>query len=160
MARADNPFKNILSQYKRLRSKLPNMATEIAINEFKDNFVRGGYRTNTGVVKWKERKHDKSSRAILVKSGRMRRDFANRSNRNYAKAVNKSPYGKVHNDGLPLRGNKLIQQGFTKNGKPKFVRTGQQAKMPERPFMKHNKHIEDEMEKEYFKSVDVILKRS
>ena len=147
-------------QYRALRAQLPKIAAEIAINEFKDNWRRQGYRTNTGVVKWAPRKHNKSSRAILVGkgSGRLRRDFANRSSREMARVVNKSPYGRVHNEGLALRGNELVQDGFTKSGRPRFKRTNTPAKMTERPFMKHNSYIEKDIEKEYYKSIDDILK--
>lgn len=162
MAKVEHPYKNILAAYKKYRRQLPRIVAEIAINEFKDNFRRQGYRDNNGVQKWDKRKHDNSSRATLIGkgSGRMRRDFTNRSTHNLAKVVNKSPYGRVHNEGLPLKGNKLVQDGFTKSGRPKWKRSGERAKMPERPFMRHNKHIENEAEKDYNQSLDEIFKRS
>lgn len=159
MQKADHPFDELKKEYAKLRRILPRLTAELAINHFKENWRRQGYYNAGGqLVKWKKRKHDKGSRAILVGKGRsiLKKKFHNRSANTYVKVVNDSPYGRVHNEGLPIKGQKLVQAGFTKTGRPRWKRSGTPAKMPKRTFMNHNRKLMGEIDDMYMKELDRI----
>jgi phage gpG-like protein len=89
---------------KALQSSL-NSAGVLAVNHFKQSFRDGGFTDNTFVA-WKKRK-DKSKksqgRAILVKSGDLRRSIkATKKNYNNLTLVISTsgvPYAQIHNEG-------------------------------------------------------------
>tara|TARA_R110002126_G_scaffold89252_2_gene213390 strand:- start:2388 stop:2828 length:441 start_codon:yes stop_codon:yes gene_type:complete len=102
--------------------KTLRVATEVAINFFKDSFKQQGF-LDRRVKKWKPRKQKSTTnRAILVKSGKLRRSIATKKiNASRGRAVigilgKAGVYAGVHNFGLKAGRGK----GFT---------------MPKRQFM-------------------------
>lgn len=160
---AKYPFENMSRRWRKLRPVLPKVLAEVAINDFQQNFRRGGYRdAGGGTIKWKNRQptYGDNNRGVLIGkgSGRMMRDFHNRSNRAFAKVVNQAPYAAVHNEGLKLRGNKRVFVGYSKKSRPKYKRTAQPAKMPKRPFMITTEPLMKDIEQAAFDEIENLFK--
>jgi phage gpG-like protein len=98
-----------LQSYSRGRALLPKKLANESINHFKDNWREQGFDDNI-IKPWKARKGNTDpGRAILVKSGRLRRSFdAIIESINRAKVINSAPYGIFHNYGT----SKLPQRKF------------------------------------------------
>ena len=161
MARTPRFISKVAHRYRKVRRELPASVSNIAMNDFKENFRRQGYRNDSGgVVKWGKRKHDKSSRATLVGkgSGRLKRSFKARPTFNQARVINNAPYAQIHNEGGDIKGKELVQEGFTKGGNPRWRRSARKATMPARPFMVTTKPLEREIEKELFDELEKIFK--
>lgn len=100
----DLKFYEVEEKFSRLLHELPARVTNIAVNDFKDNFRRQGYRAaGGGVIKWKKRKKSKSkrdeTRAILIKSGRLRRGIQPAPQAMTARVINRVPYAEALNEG-------------------------------------------------------------
>ncbi len=136
-----HPWGKVAQDYRRFRIKLPDAVAIIAVNEFKENFRREGYRDDRGkVVKWAKRKRYKNkrdkSRGVLTKTARLKRGFRKKSSYNEARVVNNTIYASTHHFGDKERG------------------------IPERPIVKHSKALEKDIEKHYFKELDKIFKKA
>jgi phage gpG-like protein len=99
-----HPFRAMMQQFAEYRRKLPMLVSGIAEKEFKENFTRQGYRNDSGgVTKWKPRHQPepkrRQGRALLIKSGRLRRGFKKRPDANTARVINDVPYAAAHNEG-------------------------------------------------------------
>lgn len=101
--------------YSKGRILLPAKLGNTAVNHFKDNWRKQGFDDST-VNPWKRRKgmlrgfsvskKSDAGRAILVKTGRLRRDFTSVGHFNRITVTNNTPYGVYHNYGtkrLPQR---------------------------------------------------------
>lgn len=154
--RFTHPFGKIRQKYARLKSQLPAKASNIAVNEFKTNFVRGGYRVGMGMVRrWKLRKDTgkrSQGRAILVGTGRLKRSLRAAPIAFYARVVTNVPYAKAHNEGTNERvnvkahtrgrysKNKVKRKGrnqtLTRRSGNSYVRAHKRKmNLPARPFM-------------------------
>jgi phage gpG-like protein len=96
-----------LSSYQKNRALLPKRLGNEAVSHFKDNWKKQGYDDN-GVTPWKQRKVVDSGRAILVKTGRLRRSFNMYPTFNRVAVINDTPYSFYNNYGT----NKLPQRKF------------------------------------------------
>ncbi len=107
-----------ISSYNRARLALPKKLGNEAVNHFKDNWRKQGYDNNT-VTPWKDRKDGKDpGRALLVKTGRMRRSFdVEIPNPFRVLVINSAPYSVFHNYGT--------------------------KKMPQRKFMGRSKNLDE-----------------
>jgi phage gpG-like protein len=99
-----NSFEQVIrvsiNNYSRGRAALPKRLGNEAVNHFKDNWRKQGF-DNTTVQPWKSRKGGKDpGRAILVKTGRLRRSF-NMIVQSISRVFveNDAPYGIHHNYG-------------------------------------------------------------
>jgi phage gpG-like protein len=92
-------FSDKLKKFKQLKKELPIITGEESVKFFQDSFRRQGFLNQT-VEKWAPRK-SKRRGAILVKSGRLRRDIQ-RGYTSWNRTVIKTsvPYAKVHNEGF------------------------------------------------------------
>jgi phage gpG-like protein len=96
--------KKILKQieaFKPQLNKIVEAAGVIAVNHFTKSFSNGGF-TDESLERWKPRKRAErgKSRAVLVKSGRLRRSLRSRRLGNLAvKIMTDVPYARVHNNG-------------------------------------------------------------
>jgi phage gpG-like protein len=158
MKTSKNPFSNINRRYRALIKELPAIASEIAVNDFKERFRKGGITTNNGFEAWEPRQAGakRNSRGILVDSGRLWRSITAAPHGNTAGAVSNVPYAAPLNEGLEMRGNKRVQVGTTRSGRPKFKRTSEKAKMPKREFMSTTDKLLDEMEQAFFDEIDIL----
>jgi phage gpG-like protein len=139
-----HPFKKAEAQFRKLVNDLPMIVSSVAENEFKGNFRKQGYQENSGVIAWPKRKNDKAQgRALLIKSGRLRRGFKKRPTADTAVVINDVPYAKPLNEGSKKRVN--VKAAAYKRKKPNkkkqrpviYVRAHKrQNNLPARPFMK------------------------
>lgn len=148
----------MIAEYKRFRNTLTKKAEGIAITQFKTNFVRQGYVSDMGFVRWKPRKvNTKRSRgrAILVNSGRLKRGIRGASDLYTVRVANDVPYAKKHNEGF--RGTEYVKAHKRKRGKSRFnVRShARKVNIIARPFMITNRPLIRTIEK----MVDENLKR-
>lgn len=112
-----------------------------AINHYKKSFTDGGF-TDVSFKAWKQRKRsrDNDSRAILVKTGNLKRSLTYRKIGRYSVRIESNvPYAKVHNEGLRSgRG-----RGFT---------------MPERKFVGHSERLSRKIELKLRSNIENIFK--
>lgn len=115
-----------------------------AKNHYVSSFKKGGF-TDSSFEAWKPRKSkkDNEGRAILVKSGDLRRSIIDRVNLNQLKVVFESdlPYSAIHNYGL--------------NGKAwgKYP-----FKMPKRQFIGKSEQVDKMAIKTIEKKIDSLFK--
>lgn len=95
----------LAGQLRRMRRAIPQLKNEIAAKvvavesaRFHNDNFRAQAWTESG-QKWKPRQNKKSSRAILVKSGRLRRAATTPRVRNHVTDFIMPVYGKMHNTG-------------------------------------------------------------
>lgn len=158
MKTSRNPFSKINRRYRALIAELPAIASEIAVNDFKERFRKGGITTNNGFEAWQPRQAGakRNSRGILIDKGRLWRSITAAPHGNTAGVISNVPYAAVHNEGLEMRGNKRTPAGTTRSGRPKFARTSEKAKMPKREFMSTTDKLMDTMEKAFFDEIDIL----
>lgn len=144
-----NEARKILADLKRFESQLPAVVSEmgaIGQNHFIKSFQKQGFE-NVTLEPWKPRKdtrmdRGKPNRAILVKSGALRRSIRRIAIGKYGvNLVSELPYAKIHNDGLTGR-------AF---GKHRF-------KMPKRQFMGYSGKMNTKIEKMIDKYVKRVFK--
>jgi phage gpG-like protein len=144
---------NLKGAEKKARKALENAVVEIgntAKNFFVENFRKQGF-DDKSVQKWKPRKRttyktksgkvvDDTTRAILVKTGDLRRSIIRVPNRSAlnVKIQTDLIYAKVHNDGLRAGRGK----GF---------------KMPKRQFMGDSYNLNEQVKKVIVKRLDKIF---
>ena len=92
-----------LEQYKEQLNKSVEAMGVIAVNHFTKSFKDGGFTDET-LETWKPRKRTERSRlgnrAILVKSGRLRRSLRSRRKGGFAVVISTDvPYAQIHNEG-------------------------------------------------------------
>lgn len=178
-----NPFGPLLANYKRLRRRLPREVAIIAAKHFKDNFRRQGILSNGTVISWKPRKFNRkdNTRAILIKSGRLRRAIRPSSSGDYAIVTNDTPYAEIHNEGGKIESTASIgahtrntydhdevsAPGARKEKWKKTQRGNHQVKahsrklnttIPARPFMVTTSDLENEFEEHLFDEIDKLWK--
>jgi len=139
-----HPFRKVQEQYRKLVEELPMIVSSVAENEFKSNFRKQGYEEDSGVIAWQKRKNDRASgRALLIKTGRLRRGFKKRPTTDTAVVINDTPYAKALNEGSSKRVN--VKATTYKRKKPNKKRQRKlvyvkahkrQNNLPARPFMK------------------------
>jgi phage gpG-like protein len=100
-------FTRIKSNWNREKKSLPLQIAKTAENHFKENFRQGGF-INEFLEKWAPRKKADTGRAILVKSGGLKRGIRAVPGYNFQeiRIANDVPYAQAHNEGtkhLPKR---------------------------------------------------------
>lgn len=164
-----HPFSKLAKEFRKLRRELPAVASELAQNEFIDNFGRnkkGGFRDKGQFIEWAPRKGKQkwrdNSRSTLVDTGRLRRSFKTLPRGDTARVVNTAPYAAIHNEGGSISGTETVRSHTrrTRGGKVTVRKHSRNynRQFEERPFMQHNSHIDDAIEKELFDSLEAIFK--
>lgn len=143
-----------LNQLKAAQSKLPIIISNMAQNHFRKSFKDGGF-TDDVFQPWQPRKGEAqrrgpamvraksaSSRAVLVKSGDLRRSVKEYE-RNWRRIVIGSDlvYAKIHNDGLMGRA----------WGRARF-------KMPKRQFIGRSRVLETAIQNRIEQEINKIFK--
>lgn len=112
-----------------------------AINHYKKSFIDGGF-TDVSFKAWKQRKRsrDNEGRAILVKTGNLKRSLKYRKIGKYSVRIESNvPYANVHNEGLRSgRG-----RGFT---------------MPERQFVGYSERLSRKIELKLRSNIENIFR--
>lgn len=142
--------RKILQTLKKYEAQLPAIVSEmggIGYNHFVRSFANQGF-TDSTLEKWKPRKRDsrlergKPNRAILVKSGRLRRSLRRQKLGKYGVVIlTDVPYAKIHNDGLMGRA----------WGKYPF-------KMPKRQFMGPSRIMNDKISRMIDRSIKKVFR--
>jgi phage gpG-like protein len=133
-----SPFSGMAKRYRAYVATLPRVASDMAQTHFEDNFKRGGALTGAGgsLEKWEPRKSNKGKgRAILVKTGRLRRAVRSAPQGKYARVVNATPYAAIHNRGGSIKGQARAWSTNLRSGLARMRQSNTPAKMPARPFM-------------------------
>jgi phage gpG-like protein len=139
--------KKILNDLKKFEAEIPKVVSEmgsIGQNHFVKSFRDQGF-TDNALTKWPSRKREdrgRGSRAILVKSGRLRRSIRRAPIGKYGVSLlSDVPYAKIHNDGLVGRA----------WGKHTF-------RMPKRQFMGSSRVMSQRIEKMIDRHVTRVFK--
>lgn len=162
-----NPFKEWQRLYIKWRNELPDAISTIAVNEFKNNFREGGWRQGAGVTKWKERsKKDKNpkKRALLVKTGRLKRSLRKMPDYMHARVVTNVPYAQIHNEGGVISGTFQWRQykRIKKKGGYSIVKSHSKrlnTKIPARPFMVMGEGLKTDIDKYMADNMKVVFKK-
>lgn len=140
-----NPLKHIIEKdekaWKREKRNVNILVGNEAKNFFQDNFKRQGFKDEK-VNKWKKRKNKDSGRAILVKTGALRRSIRVLSRgRNFLVVGSTKKYAAVHNEGL-------------RSGRPR----GGSFNMPQRRFIGKSKTLDEKITKLIVKRISKAFK--
>lgn len=127
-------LKEKLKKMEGFKKTFPTEAGNMAVNFFVDSFRKQGFEDKT-ILKWKPRKSkkDNAGRAILVKTGALRRSIR-RGYTSWARTVISSlglAYAKAHNYG--------------------------EGRMPKRQFMGHSDKLDREITTKMKQKVDAIM---
>lgn len=157
-----HPFSALASRFRVYRRELPRKVSAIAAQEFRANFRRQGLRTSGSTVeKWKPRVADKGAkRAILIKSGRLRRAIKPQPTYNEARVVNNTPYAAIHNQGGRIKGEKRALASNRKSGLARLRKSGSPAEMPARPYMVSTDALMTDIRKEIMTGLEGVFKSS
>lgn len=143
--------------------KLPTLAGNMALNFFNDSWRRRGF-IDTGIERWPKRKGKatKSNRALLVKTGRLRRSLRTQTNGSIVRIYTEVPYAKAHNEGANIKGVVTVRDHTrrTKKGNRITVRSHSRKlniRIPKRQFMGHSDLLERRMILHVSKALDQIF---
>ena len=122
--------------------KLPRIVGRIAVNFYKDSFRRGGF-IDERYERWPQRKvKDKRSgrRALLVKSGRLRRSIriVNTTTRSVTVGTD-VPYAEIHNTGGTISGSTRVRAHKRKAHKRRYK--GRTVRVPETTVKSHSRNF-------------------
>jgi phage gpG-like protein len=116
-----NKYYDLLDRVSRTIDTLPRRAATEAVNFSKERFKQQNW-VDTATHPWKKRKPIKSEsrrssqRAILVKSGRLRRSIRTTYvDKDMAKIGTDVPYARIHNEGFRGRVSQRVR-AHTRNG--------------------------------------------
>ncbi len=152
-----HPFKKLLANFRRYRGRLPLKISQKALLEIKDNFKMGGYRGEVGTVAWKKRKSQKDAgRALLIKSGRLRRSLKAAPIGGDPRVVTDVPYAQALHEGF--KGTVNIKKHLRKG---RQVRShSRKVDVPARPFMTVGPQFMKEMETMVINDLDNLFTNS
>lgn len=92
-------IKRKIAALKMVRSSLPTILANECVNFFKGSFKRQGW-LDSGIMPWKPRKKSDPGRAILVKSGDLRKSvFVEAATWKTVRISSNLPYSAIHNEG-------------------------------------------------------------
>lgn len=149
-----HPFKDMAKRVRKELDKLPMTVSKIALEEFRGNFERQGYRhqQSGALVKWAPRKDGSDpGRAVLEKTGRLQRSLHLRPSRTHARVVNNAPYARIHNRGGAIKGRQRVWATSLRTGNTR-LRTnpgGPPAAMPARPYMRTSRQLQEAISREF-----------
>lgn len=156
--------KNIIQQAKDIKSFLNNDAPRIVGVEAK-RFVLNNFKQeafiDVPVKKWRERKRrEKNDRALLMKSGRLKRSFDYKTSRGRVTLYSADvPYAEIHNEGGKIQGTQRVR-AHTRNLGGKRVRVRSFSRemnitIPQRQFIGKSRvldfRINQQLKKRIFK---------
>jgi phage gpG-like protein len=156
-----SPFSDMASRFRAYRRELPRIASKLAENHFRANFRRQGAFTGSGgsLEKWEPRRSGKDKgRAILVKSGRLRRALRSAPNFKYARVINNTPYAAIHNRGGALKGQAAAWSTNLRSGLIRRRQSNTPAAMPARPFMVTTEPLAKEISAEILAGLEDVFK--
>lgn len=167
-----------LKAFMREKKTLPRILGNIAENHFKEGFRKGGGMTNESRGGWKKRKQPAPGRALLVKSGKLRRDVRLRRATFNRIVVGTSSmtgdYANIHNEGGTINHPGGTEYGFktvqaARRGKLTFLKTGQgymvlgktkphKIDIPQREFIGHSNRLNKKIKDRIYKEINEFMK--
>lgn len=128
----NNPVSETLRRLAAVKKQLPRKAAALVVDFFKGRFKRQSW-VDAGVEKWPARKGDKKKgrgRAILVKSGRLRRSIRAVSVTADRVVIGTDvPYAKIHNEGEKIEGTQNVSAHTRRAHRRKgYIRGGKKIK--------------------------------
>jgi len=119
---------------------------ETSKNHFVEGFRKGGYQTDESRTGWKPRKSADTGRAILVKTGALRRDLdvLSISKDTVVIGTKRIPYAGVHNEGGRVSERRPVRRKALKmniGGKIIFRKSAAAFDMPKREFLGHSSDL-------------------
>lgn len=157
-----HPFSDLAKRFRAYHRTLPRVVSVMAQEHFRRNFRKqGAYTGNGGALeKWAPRKDGSDrGRAILVKTGRLRRSLRTMPKGSTARVVNDAPYAAIHNRGGVLKGEARTWSTNLRTGLMRLrSASGTPARMPARPFMVMTKPLEEEIRKEVSQGLEEVFK--
>jgi phage gpG-like protein len=116
-------FKKFQARWEQEKEAIATQVARTAENQFKDNFRLQGF-IDEHLEKWEPRENNSDpGRAILVKSGRLKRSIRAIPGSNFQKVdiVSDVDYAVKHNEGIGVRKRKFIGKSATLNLKIKII---------------------------------------
>ncbi len=158
-------LEKIEHSFKEIKSHVPVILGNLAVNHFKEGFRYGGYMTDDSAHGWKGRQFTKGvgQRAILVKSGKLKNDIklteANFNRIIIGTTSLTQNYATIQNRGGTIRKTEKMTAFFwamymkTKNkGEKEYWKSlalhKGNIKIPERQFLGHSKILIEKLQKE------------
>lgn len=159
-------FDKVLKNMSRDKKQMPLILGNIAKNHFLEGFRKGGGQTDASRGGWKERKTD-PGRAILVKSGKLRRDIKVRK-ATFNKIVIGTggitkDYAEAQNEGTKMtvtekqKGYFIAQYNKAKGDKKKFWANmigAQTITIPQREYIGNSTVLNRKLKKRIIKEVN------
>lgn len=156
--RKDFPdFSKELGQLDRLIRELPTLIGNTAVDFFKDSWDREGF-IDSKLERWPRRKRRDTGRALLIKSGDLRRSinfkvYGTRRILIYSDV----PYAQAHNEGLGTRVGVRAHTRRVRGKRTKVKAHTRQMNLPKRQFMGPSKLLTKRIEKHIERALDQIL---
>ena len=171
-------WRDLRHRLDRVRIRLPQAMADAARNFFVDSFTKQGWDTGHGIKKWKPRKKSdgRRRRAILVKTGRLRKSI--RIRRRITIAA-EAPYAAAHNFGVDetvtvrahtRRTYGRVQEKYTTSSgkertRTKRVETGsltvrshtRHMQLPQRQFMGDSQMLDQKLDRIVERAVEEIF---
>lgn len=156
-----HPFSDLAKRFRAYHRTLPRVVSVMAQEHFRQNFRRQGALTGNGgsLEKWAPRKDGSDKgRAVLVKTGRLRRSLRTKPSGSTARVVNDAPYARIHNRGGLLKGEARTWSTNLRTGLTRLRSgSGTPAKMPARPFMVMTDPLEKAIRKEVSQGLEEVF---
>jgi phage gpG-like protein len=132
MDNADQLFDTLNANFKKAMAKLPKVVGNEVVNFSKESFNRQAWLGDS-VEPWRKRRYKKkdSGRAILVKTGRLRRSIrVVSSNLDTVVVGTDVPYAKAHNEGyngtVSVKAHQRNKYSKSKVGSGSFTKSGKE----------------------------------
>lgn len=177
-----NPIDRKLQDIARMYKVLPRQISITAVNFFKENFRAQAWR-DRGAQKWKPRKtktgRKSDTRAVLVKSGRLRRSIrAVSATSKHITIGTDVPYAQQHNEGFAgtvtqnipahtrqahsrkayTRAGRKVEAGTVRGHAVKAFTRRFRVNIPKRQFVGHSTTLDKEVAALIKKNLDQVLK--
>lgn len=154
----------IQSDFGKFRKQYPRFVGTMAVTFFKENFRRQGF-VDSSLEKWKPRRSKNAQRrAILVKTGRLRRSIRiTNANANTVKIGSDVPYAQIHNEGGTISGTVQVRKHKRKTRKGSTTVKSHSrkvsTKIPKRQFAGNSKGLNKRIERQTVRQLERILNR-
>lgn len=159
--RVRNEFPDFSGQSQALAKALralPRIVGNIAVNFYKDRFSRQGWQDERFEPWTKRKREDRRARAILVKTGRLRRSIRIVSQTHNSVTVGTSvPYAQIHNEGGTIKANQSVKSHTRKGHKRK--KDEKLITVKSHPVKAHSRTISTTIPKRQFMGASALLIR-
>jgi phage gpG-like protein len=167
----------LISGFRTIYHRLPKVAGAMAVAHFKMNFRKQGWTDRGRTTPWPPRKNrgrGDSRRAILIKSGRLRRSIQiTRSGPGYVGIGTYVPYAQIHNDGGHTTSVAKVPQTTIRAHRRRTDRGVQTVKehqrsphtrkmnsrIPQRKFLGRSHTVENEAKRWVIAEIDKLIKQ-